>query len=188
MLVRPGEVSASSESSSTKSTESLPASPAESLPTSPSGASSFDDSSDEVPGENLDKEARDPLNVIVESLELLLNRYKPNKVSIFKFGASTSLTMGFIKNFSIKKRLDETHYSNLIEVEWINGTEFASGGDCGSWYFVYDLTTNAFVPIAMHVASKEKQSYGILVSYIFEQLSKKRYKFLICNKTVCHEK
>ncbi|CAF1292422.1 unnamed protein product [Didymodactylos carnosus] len=112
-------------------------------------------------------QSRNPVNVLVSSLHSLLNRHKPNKVTIFKYGAATNLTMGFIKEIDTTAILDNTHYSNLIEVEWTDATEFALGGDSGSLYFVYNLTTNAFVPVAMHVGSKQKKSYGILISYIF---------------------
>ncbi|CAM4914778.1 unnamed protein product [Rotaria socialis] len=72
-------------------------------------------------------------------------------------------------------------------VEWINGTEFARGGDSGSLYFVHDSTTNAFVPVAMHVGSKEKRSFGILLTYIFEELAEKRHQFLLCDSIDCQK-
>jgi hypothetical protein len=137
--------------------------------------------------EDMEIQSRDPMNITVESLELLLARYEPNKVQIFKFGAGTNLTMGYIKKIDAETTLDGTKYYNLIEVEWIDGMEFASGGDSGSLYFVYDLTISSFVPVAMHVGSKEKKSYGIIISFIFQELSNKQYKFLICDSAGCNE-
>ncbi|CAM2707903.1 unnamed protein product [Rotaria socialis] len=131
--------------------------------------------------------SRNPVHVNVSSLKSLFNRHKPNKVPIFKYGAATNLTMGFIKEIDTETTLDNTYYENVIEVEWINGTEFARGGDSGSLYFVHDSTTNAFVPVAMHVGSKEKRSFGILLTYIFEELAEKRHQFLLCDSIDCQK-
>ncbi|CAF3340887.1 unnamed protein product [Rotaria socialis] len=128
-----------------------------------------------------------PVHVNVSSLKSLFNRHKPNKVPIFKYGAATNLTMGFIKEIDTETTLDNTYYRKVIEVEWINGTEFARGGDSGSLYFVHDSTTNAFVPVAMHVGSKEKRSFGILLTYIFEELAEKRHQFLLCDSIDCQK-
>ncbi|CAF1390776.1 unnamed protein product [Rotaria sordida] len=109
------------------------------------------------------------------------------KVPIFKYGAQTNLTMGYIKTIDMKVKLDNTSYSNTIEVEWIDNIEFAQSGDSGSLYFLYDSTTNTFVPVAMHVGSKENHSYGIFLYYIFHELNTGQYEFLICNSTYCQE-
>ncbi len=60
--------------------------------------------------------------------------------------------------------------------------------DSESLYYDYDLITNAFVPVAMHVRSKQRRAYDIIIAYIFQQLIKRNYRFLICNSTDCHGK
>ncbi|CAM4897570.1 unnamed protein product [Rotaria socialis] len=150
-------------------------------------SSSSDELSDAKSLKELYERSRNPMEVDIDSLESLLSRHEPSKVSIFKYGAAANLTMGYIKQIDRSTTLDNTYYENVIEVEWINGTEFARGGDSGSLYFVHDSTTNAFVPVAMHVGSKEKRSFGILLTYIFEELAEKRHQFLLCDSIDCQK-
>ncbi|CAF4934981.1 unnamed protein product, partial [Rotaria socialis] len=99
-------------------------------------SSSSDELSDAKSLKELYERSRNPMEVDIDSLESLLSRHEPSKVSIFKYGAATNLTMGYIKQIDRSTTLDNTYYENVIEVEWINGTEFARGGDSGSLYFV----------------------------------------------------
>ncbi|CAF3487679.1 unnamed protein product [Rotaria socialis] len=150
-------------------------------------SSSSDESTDAKSLKELYERSRNPIHVNVSSLKSLLNRHKPNKVPIFKYGPATNLTVGFIKEIDRKTILDNTNYRNVIEVEWIDGIEFARSGDSGSLYFVHDSTTNAFVPVAMHVGSKRRRSFGILLKYIFKELAEQKHKFLMCDSTDCQQ-
>ncbi|CAF4908114.1 unnamed protein product, partial [Rotaria socialis] len=148
---------------------------------------SSDEASDATSLKELYERSRNPMEVDIDSLKSLFNRYKPNKVPIFKYGAATNLTVGFIKEIDRNTTLENTYYRNVIEVEWIDGIEFARGGDSGSLYFVHDSTTNAFVPVAMHVGTKRRRSFGILLKYIFKELAEQKHKFLMCDSTDCQQ-
>ncbi|CAF4703363.1 unnamed protein product, partial [Rotaria socialis] len=95
---------------------------------------SSDEASDATSLKELYERSRNPMEVDIDSLKSLFNRYKPNKVPIFKYGAATNLTVGFIKEIDRNTTLENTYYRNVIEVEWIDGIEFARGGDSGSLY------------------------------------------------------
>ncbi|CAF3872902.1 unnamed protein product, partial [Rotaria sp. Silwood1] len=99
-------------------------------------------------------------------------------VPIFKYGAITNLTVDFIKAIDTKAKLDKIRYVNLIEVEWIEGTEFAVNGDSGSLYIVYDLTTGSFVPVALYMGTKRNRSCDILSTYIFQELIERQCQLL----------
>ncbi|CAF1679097.1 unnamed protein product [Rotaria magnacalcarata] len=157
------------------------------LSSSESSSESSDESNDAKSLKQLYERSRNPIHVDTDSLKSLLNRHKPNKVPIFKYGAATNLTVRFIKEIDRKTILDNTNYRNVIEVEWIDGIEFARGGDSGSLYFVHDSTTNAFVPVAMHVGSKRRRSFGILLKYIFKELAEQKHQFLMCDSTDCQQ-
>ncbi|CAF4912203.1 unnamed protein product, partial [Rotaria sp. Silwood1] len=115
----------------------------------------------------------------IESFQI--NRYgliNQKKVPIFKYGAITNLTVDFIKAIDTKAKLDKIRYVNLIEVEWIEGTEFAVNGDSGSLYIVYDLTTGSFVPVALYMGTKRNRSCDILSTYIFQELIERQCQLL----------
>ncbi|CAF1404433.1 unnamed protein product [Adineta ricciae] len=61
--------------------------------------------------EDVEIKSHDPMNISVDSLDLLIRRYKPNKVPIFKFGAGTNLTTESIKEIDASATLHGTKYS-----------------------------------------------------------------------------
>ncbi|CAF4728151.1 unnamed protein product, partial [Rotaria sp. Silwood2] len=150
-------------------------------------SSSLDESNNENSQNTSDERARDPESVNVLSLKSLLIRHRRTEVPIFKYGAVTCLTMGFIEAIDISATIDGILHHSLIEVKWSEGIEFAENGDSGSLYFIFDWTASAFVPLGLHIGSKGRSSYGILLSYIFQELVEKQYKFLICDSTSCQE-
>ena len=123
----------------------------------------------------------DPSYVKYVGIELLKEGQNNRELPIYKYGARTDLTVGFIGRIGVGILLDGKHYQNLIEVKWLCEIDFAWPGDSGSLYYLYH--NQHFIPIAMHVGSKAKlrQSYGILLYEIFDALKQKHLNFALCS-------
>jgi hypothetical protein len=129
-----------------------------------------------------------PCHVKEQDIRVLKKKYtnKNKKLPIYKYGAISGLTVGFVKKIGYTTQIENTNYKNLIEVKSLDEINFATSGDSGSLYYIYS-DTQEFVPIAMHVGSctSTRLSYGILLHKIFDAFHKKGEQFVLCSSLTC---
>ena len=169
--------------------------PDEVEPDSQESTSSQDDSTGDLFDDNVQipidiRQHANPCHIEVQYIKLLQKKYalKKQRFPIYKLGAQTDLTVGFVMRIDHSTRLDRKSYKNLIEVQWHEEIDFANSGDSGSLYYVYS-STQEFVPIAIHVGSKkeERLSYGTLIHEIFDQFRKRGEEFFLCSSLTCRQ-
>lgn len=92
-----------------------------------------------------------------------------------------------MKKLIWKATLDNTNYEHAIEVESIDGIQFATGDDSGSLHFIFDSTAKSFVPVRMNVWQQGKWWIAILWIQVYRQLTGKYYWFRMCDWSDCQE-
>lgn len=156
-------------------------------------SSSQDDTTDHLFDDNVQipidiRQHANPGHVEAQYIKLLKEKYNSEnqRLPIYKYGAKTDLTVGFVGRIDCSTRLGETDHKNMIEVQWLEGIDFARPGDSGSLYYIYS-NTHEFVPVAIHAGSKTKSrlSYGTLIHEIFDQFRKNGQEFFLCSSLTC---
>lgn len=95
---------------------------------------------------------------------------------IYKIGAKTGLTIGRLAALSTSFTYDVSgrehqskKYTNVVEVSWGVGENFAMPGDSGALYCI--RRGNIFYPIAIHRVSDGKRSFGSKYATIMDFFS-----------------
>ncbi|KAI9005291.1 hypothetical protein BC832DRAFT_592416 [Gaertneriomyces semiglobifer] len=135
----------------------------------------------------------------------LRNIMRDRQVIVFKKGAASGLQAGILSKYRHSdsflagpsgdaKGSGCKSYQELIEVQWLSQSTlalnsdgwsmkarniaFAESADCGSLYWIE--IDGWLLPVALHVASRNTFSYGIVISHVFKTIAKelKRPLFL----------